>query len=63
MPLYDEVADDRPIPTVLTYSDLAPQLFNIAKDDGEAWVLRSRVSADPGYLTYLRTIGALPATP
>ena len=63
MPLYDEVADDRPIPTVLTYSDLAPQLFNIAKDDGEAWVLRPRVSADPGYLTYLRTIGALPATP
>jgi hypothetical protein len=63
MPLYDEVTDDRPIPTVLTYSDLASQLFNIAKDDGEAWVLRPRVSADPGYLTFLRTIGALPATP
>jgi hypothetical protein len=63
MPLYDEVADDTPIPTVLTYSDLAPQLFNLAEDDGEAWVLRPRVSADPGYLTYLRTIGALPANP
>jgi hypothetical protein len=61
MPLYDEVADNTPIPTVLTYSDLTPQLFNVAAGDGEAWVLRPRVSADPGYLAFLRTVGALPA--
>jgi hypothetical protein len=63
MPLYDEVADDTPIPTVLTYTDLAPQLFNLARNDNEAWVLRPRVSAGTAYLTRLRAIGALPANP
>jgi hypothetical protein len=60
MPLYAPVDDNSPVPTVLTYDDLTPQLFNLADDDGEAWVLRPRVSADPGYLGHLRDIGALP---
>ncbi|MFG3019431.1 hypothetical protein ACGFZQ_12940 [Streptomyces sp. NPDC048254] len=60
MPLYGKVDDSAPVPTVLTYDDLTPQLFNLATDDGEAWVLRPRVSADPAYLAHLRAIGALP---
>jgi hypothetical protein len=52
-----------PNPTILTYDDMQPQLFAFAKDDTEAWVLRPRVSDDAAYLTYLRTIGALPAAP
>jgi hypothetical protein len=63
MPLYDKVPDDTAISTVLTYTDLAPQLFNLARDDTEAWVLRPRVSPDPVYVSYLRGIGALPMTP
>jgi hypothetical protein len=63
MPLHDKVSDDTAIPTVLTYSDLAPQLFRLGKDDTEAWVVRPRVSADPAYLRHLRDIGALPAAP
>ncbi len=54
----------RPGPTILTFDDMLPQLFYLAKDDNtEAWAIRPRVSSEAAYLSYLRTIGAIPNTP
>lgn len=64
MPLFTGGAPNaRAAPTILTFADMLPQLFYLARNNEEAWVLRPRVSGDAAYLTRLRTIGALPNSP
>lgn len=64
MPLFAPGPDaaGAPEPTVLTYADLLPALFNLAKNNDEAWVLRPHVSDDIAYMNHLRAIGAFPST-
>ena len=68
MPLYEPWTGDPALdpgrPVILGYEALLPQMFNLSVPNSpEIRVIRPRVSADPGYLDFLRTNGALPANP